>query len=199
MSSWKRVRLVVALCMSTVVAGAPLVRAEEAMAGSNVKSEVLFWINDAETKLEELADATPQAKYDWRPGEGVRSTGEVFLHVAAANYGIPSFWGVKPPDGFTYDGYETSMTKKADIQKALKDSFTHIKGALESATAEDLDKTVKLFGNETTVRSAYLLMLSHAHEHLGQSIAYARVNGIVPPWTARQQAEAAAKEKAEEK
>jgi len=120
--------------------------------------------------------------------KGVRSQGEVFLHVAAANFGIPSYMGVTAPEGFKMDGYEKSMTKKADIQKALKDSFAHMENALASTSDADMDKQVTLFGQTMTERGAYMLLLSHVHEHLGQSIAYARSNGIVPPWTAKEQA-----------
>lgn len=184
--SWIRpIRWTVALLVLAGLWVAPAVRAEEKAAAS-VKDEMLFWISDAESKLNELAEATPEDKYGWRPAEGVRSTGEVFLHVAAANFGMPSFWGVTPPEGFKFEGYEASMTKKADIQNALKTSFAHMKKSLESADDATFAKQVKLFGMESSVRGVYMLMLSHAHEHLGQSIAYARSNGIAPPWTARQ-------------
>ena len=164
---------------------------------SGYKGDMLNWIKDADSKLNDLADATPEAKYAYRPSKTVRTQGEVFLHVAAANYGIPSFMGVTPPEGFKFEGYEKSMTKKADIQKALKDSFTHMENALANTSEADMDKEVTLFGNKMTERSAYMLLLSHVHEHLGQSIAYARGNGIVPPWTAKQQA--AMKEEMEKK
>src|SRR5262245_34932473 len=70
-----------------------------------VRGEILTWIRDARGKLEELAAVTPEDKYSYRPGKGVRSTGEVFMHVAAANYGIPGFWGVKAPEGFNFETY----------------------------------------------------------------------------------------------
>ena len=170
-------------------------------APSGVKGEMLGWIKDAEDKLTQLADATPEAKYAWRPGKDVRSTGEVFMHVAAANFGLPSFWGVAPPEGFKFDTYEKSLTKKADIQKALKDSFAHMETAFSAMSDADLEKPAEFFGTKTTVRGGYMLILSHVHEHLGQSIAYARMNGIVPPWTAKQQAaiDAATKAKAQAK
>ena len=154
---------------------------------SGAKGEVLMWIKDAETKLVELAEATPEAKYSYRPAKGVRTAGEVFMHVAGANFGIPSFAGVKPPEGFDFATFEKSKTKKADIIPTLKASFTHMENAWMQMTDEDMEKPA----------GAYLLLLSHCHEHLGQSIAYARGNGIVPPWTARQEAAAAAKKTAE--
>lgn len=151
------------------------------------RADMLTWINQAQSELEQLAAAMPEDKYSWRPGKGVRSVGEVYLHVAQANYGLPGFIGVTPPAGFKFDGYDTSMQKKADIQKALHDSFEHVKTAFTAASEADLDKPADLFGTKSTGRGVYMLLLSHAHEHLGQSIAYARMNGVVPPWTAKQQ------------
>lgn len=152
-------------------------------APSSVKDEMLFWITDAEKKLGALAEATPADKYGWRPADGVRSAGEVFMHVAAANYGLPTFWGVAAPEGYDFATYEKSLTAKADIQKALSDSFAHMKKSFAAADDAALAKQIDLFGLKSSVRGAYMLLLSHAHEHLGQAIAYARSNGIVPPWS----------------
>jgi len=156
--------------------------------GSGVKGEILMWIQDAEGKLIQLAEAMPEGKYDWSPDKGVRTVGEVFLHVSAANYGLPGFIGIAPPAGFDFQTFEKSLTKKTDIVKSLKDSFAHMEGALKTMTDADLDKPAEFFGMKTTARGAYLLLLSHAHEHLGQAIAYARSNKVTPPWTAKQQA-----------
>lgn len=176
--------LVAAATVILPLARSNAVAADPAMSG--FKTDLTTWMDDAESKLLQLADATPAETYAWRPAEGVRSQGEVFLHVAAANFGIPNFWGVKPPEGFQFDGYEQSMTSKADIQAALKASFAHARKSLQELPEADLDKKVTVFGNEVTVRWGYMLLLSHQHEHLGQSIAYARSNEIVPPWTAAQ-------------
>ena len=196
--------LVVSVALCLFVLGAALVTVRTAQAhdehghgaaSGGVKSEVLTWLKDAESKLIELAEATPEGKYSWRPGKGVRSTGEVFMHVATANYGLPGFVGVKAPDGFDFATFEKSKTKKAEIVSTLKASFEHMENAWNNMSEADLDKPAEFFGMKTTTRGAYLLLLSHCHEHLGQSIAYARSNGVVPPWTARQEA-AMAKEKA---
>lgn len=158
---------------------------------TGVKAEMLMWISDAESKLNDLAEAMPENKYGWSPDKGVRTPAQVFMHVAGANYGVPSFWGVAPPAGYDFRTYESSLTKKAEIQSALRESFAHLKAALSGASDEDFEKPVDLFGMKTTVRGAYLMLLSHSHEHLGQSIAYARMNKVTPPWTAKQQAEIA--------
>ncbi len=193
MTASRMFRSLALMCVLTVPLAATAARADEAAMPAGVKGEMLMWIQDAEKKLIELSDAMPEAKYSWRPGKGVRSVGEVFMHVAAANYGIPTFIGVAPPEGFEFASYEKSLTKRADITKALKDSFAHMKQSLMNASDADLEKPAEFFGLKTTARGAYLLLLSHAHEHLGQSIAYARSNNVTPPWTAREQA-AAAKE-----
>ena len=178
------------LLLATAAAPARAHEATEMAATTGVRAEMLMWINDAQDKLIQLAEITPEAKYAWRPNKDVRSVGEVFMHVATANFGAPSFWGKMPPAGFNFDTYEKSLTKKADIIKAMKDSFAHMEAGFAAVPDSDLDKPVELFGGlvKTSVRGGYMLLLSHAHEHLGQSIAYARSNGIAPPWTAKQQA-----------
>lgn len=160
---------------------------DTAMPGG-AKGDVLMWMKDAESKLGQLAEATPEAKYAWRPAKGVRSVGEVYMHVATANYGIPSFMGVAPPQGFDFGTFEKSQTKKAEIQQTLKDSFTHVEKAWMDTPESDLDTQIEFMGNKMSKRAAFMLVLSHMHEHLGQSIAYARMNGIVPPWSAAQDA-----------
>jgi len=150
------------------------------------RGDMLAWMSDAQDKLEQLAAAMPEGKYSWRPAKGVRSVGEVYLHVAQANFGLPGLMGVTAPAGFQLAGYDTSMKKKADVQKALHDSFEHMKSAFTAASEADLDKEVDLTGNKMTERHVYMLLLTHAHEHLGQSIAYARMNGVTPPWTEKQ-------------
>ena len=180
------------LGMVALVAGAlvlPAISLADDAMPAGAKGDMMKWYKDAEDKLTQLAEAVPEAKYSWRPGKGVRSVGEVYMHVAAANFGIPSFMGAAPPTGFDFATYEKSLTKKADIQKALKDSFAHMEQAFMAVSDADMDKPVSIMGMEMSQRSAYLLILSHVHEHLGQSIAYARSNGVVPPWSAKQAAE----------
>ena len=152
-------------------------------ASADTKSEMLMWIADAESKLNQLAEAMPANKYAWRPGKSVRSVGEVYMHVATANFGIPTMWGAKAPEGFDHRTYEKSLTTKADVQKALKESFVSVKATIEAMSEADMEKQVNLFGIQTTARGACMLIMSHAHEHLGQSIAYARTNKVTPPWS----------------
>jgi uncharacterized damage-inducible protein DinB len=175
----------------SLLAGAPLVAQETkpgaaapaAKAPGSGKTEILWQIRDAEKKLVQLAEATPAEKFAWRPSEGVRTAGEVFMHVAGANYFFPTFWGGKIPDGLDPRGFEKQGNDKAKVVETLKASFAHVTQSIEALPDADLDKQIKLFGNDSTVRMAVLIVATHGHEHLGQSIAYARSNGIVPPWS----------------
>ena len=128
------------------------------------------------------AEATPADKFTWRPAPGVRSTGEVFMHVVNANYHLPTFWGAKASSAATGD-FEKQAGDKAKTVAALKDSFEYAQSAMAAVPDSDLGRAIKIFGRDATVGDAMLGLAAHAHEHLGQSIAYARVNGIVPPWS----------------
>ncbi len=184
-----RLTLAPIVLAATLVSGrAALAHAEAPAGASGIKGEILMWIDDAQDKLLQLAEAMPESAYAWSPDKGVRTVGEIFLHVSAANFGVPSFVGVPAPAGFNFGTYEASMTKKADIIKSLKDSFAHMEGALKAMSDEDMNKPAEFFGMKTTRRGAFLLLLSHAHEHLGQEIAYARANKVTPPWTLKEQA-----------
>jgi uncharacterized damage-inducible protein DinB len=156
-----------------------------------LRGEMLMNMNGVETKILDLVKAMPQDKFTWRPEEGVRSVSEVFLHIAGANYLFPSFaGGSKMPEGMDPKTWEQSTTDKAKIAEIVKTSFASFRENLTKLSDADLDKTAKIFGMEMTYRGIYLLALTHMHEHLGQSIAYARTNHIVPPWTAEQEAKA---------
>jgi uncharacterized damage-inducible protein DinB len=169
-----------AMAAAPAKAGTPAMAPGDAEA---VRTEILDSIGQAEEKLVALAEATPQEKLDWRPNDQVRSTAQVFLHVAAGNYFLPTFWGAQPPAGIDLRGLEDSTKDKAQVIAALKASYDHLRSVIKAVPAADMDRKVKAFGKEATVRSVFLALASHSHEHLGQSIAYARMNGIVPPWS----------------
>lgn len=147
------------------------------------RSEVLAEVMIQEDKFTRLAEAIPADKYAWRPSADVRSFAEVFLHVSAANYNLYKLVGTPPPSGFSVQGFEKSSTDKAKVVATLKDSFAHAKTAIKAMPDADLDKSLDWFGGKNTQRGILLFIVRHAAEHLGQSIAYARFAGIVPPWT----------------
>src|SRR5947199_9758766 len=161
--------------------------AAPAMVGG-VRGSLLFQIDQAQDKLLQLANAIPAEKYGWKPGEGVRSVGEVFNHVAAANYFFPTIWKstVAMPAGLDPRTFEKEMGgDKAKTIDTLTKSFQHVRAAISAASEADLNTKVNIFGHDATVRDAMLIVVTHAHEHLGQAIAYARSNGVVPPWSAK--------------
>lgn len=155
-------------------------------AAYNVRQGAVAELKEAQSELVSLAQAMPPEKYTWRPGEGVRSVAEVYLHVCAANFGLTALAGAPPKPGFHFQGYEKSTTDKAQIIDQLNQSFEFAENGIGNLSDADLLKPIK-FQGYPTVGDLVLHIVAHAHEHLGQSIAYARMNGVVPPWTAAQQ------------
>jgi len=115
-----------------------------------------------------------------------------------ANYLVPSYYGFKPPMAMEDLGkLDTQTMEPAKVRQMLKDSYAWASKAVTDTPDSDLEASVEFFGMKMSKRAGLLLLTSHSHEHLGQLIAYARTNNIVPPWTAREQA--AQKKKADEK
>ena len=170
-------------------AGADEMAAEDASAnaGPTLQSEWLADLDQLREKYVGLADATPESAYGWRPGEGVRSVSEVYMHVTAGNFGIiMGVLGDAPPEGTDpawYGQDAESITDKATVVEALGASFDYVAAVIEGTSDERLTEAVNLFGGDSTVRAALMLVVTHCHEHLGQSIAYARSNSVVPPWS----------------
>ena len=156
---------------------------------SGVRAEFLNELKTQEDKFTSLAQAIPADKYTWRPGEGVRSISEVFLHVAAANYNLPHVFGVEPPPDFKLQGYDKSTTDKAKVIQSMRGAFDHMHDAVLAMPDSSVEKQIDWFGGKNTYRGVMLFIIRHNAEHLGQSIAYARMNGIVPPWTEEQQSQ----------
>jgi uncharacterized damage-inducible protein DinB len=150
---------------------------------SGFRAEFLEEIAYYEQRYTRLAEAMPAEKYTWHPAEGVRSVGEVFTHITVANYGIARALGTAPPAGFDPKAITALSADKPKVLQALKDSFAHFRGAIIALNEADADKPQKMFNRSTTLRGSFIAITGHFGEHLGQSIAYARMNGVVPPWT----------------
>jgi len=133
------------------------------------------------SQLIALAEATPEEKFAWRPAKGVRSTSEVYMHIAIANFYLLSITGPKMPADLT-DEMETSVTKKSDVIAWLKRSLDAVKTVHLGVTPKDLERKVYIDDRDATVDGMYLRIIVHANEHMGQLIAYARMTGVVPPW-----------------
>lgn len=169
-----------------LIASAPAV----AQTPQGVIGELVKDITDVETKVIGLAKAMPEAAWAWRPSAPARSTGEVFLHIAADNYFLPAMVGIAAPaeTGITKE-YKTavafekkSMARDAVIAE-LQKSFAFLKKSMTETPDAKVEEAVDLFGRKSTRRGVWITTATHLHEHLGQLIAYARANNIVPPWS----------------
>jgi uncharacterized damage-inducible protein DinB len=169
--------------------------AAAASAVTGARGEFLAEIVYYEQRYTRLAEAVPAEKYSWRPAEGVRSIGEVYAHIATANYGIARALGTPLPAGMDLKTINAAAGDKTKTIQTLKDSFAQFRAAILAIKDSDLNNAQKMFGQDTTVRGAFFLVTGHFGEHLGQSIAYARQNNIVPPWTEERMKQEAAKPK----
>jgi uncharacterized damage-inducible protein DinB len=149
-------------------------------APTGVRAELLAQLDDAAGKIQQLAEAIPQEKLVWRPGTGVRSVGEVLMHVTGANYYIPTFAGIKAPADAPQS---EAVADRAQAIQQVRRSFDHVRNVIRNMSDADLDKPTAMFGQQTTYRNVLFTTVTHAHEHLGQLIAYARSNGVTPPWS----------------
>lgn len=172
------------ICVSSIRGTAQVNPYKEGTPGvSGYRSEVMAEVMVQEDKLTRLAEAIPADKFTWRPTDDTRSFAEVMLHISAANYNLYKLVGTQPPAGIDLKGLEKSTTDKAKVIATMKDSFTHAKQAIKATPDSDLEKSVDWFGGKNTERGILLFIVRHAAEHLGQSITYARMIGVVPPWT----------------
>ena len=131
-----------------------------------------------------LSEATPAEKFTWRPAEGVRSVSEVYMHIALTNFELLSATGSKMPAAdITSDDMEKTVTAKADVIAWLKRSIEAVKTARAALKPADLRRKVRVDNHDATIDNVYLRIIIHANEHMGQLVAYARMNGIVPPWS----------------
>jgi uncharacterized damage-inducible protein DinB len=118
-------------------------------------------------------------KYDWKPGQGVRSVGDVFNWIVEENGLLAGVLSGTPNTG----AKPAPITDPEKLQEALKTSYINPEKAITGLSDNDQQATAKLFGRDMTKQAALMLILEDQHEHLGQSIAYARANGVVPPWS----------------
>jgi uncharacterized damage-inducible protein DinB len=139
------------------------------------------WLHTSQ-QLIALAEATPAGKFSWRPAPGVRSTSEVYMHIAITNFYLLQVTGPKVPTDLDMK-MEKTVTSKPEVIAWLKKSLEAVKTAHLKETPEDLKRAVKIHDRDATVDGMYLRIIVHANEHMGQLIAYARMTGVVPPWS----------------
>jgi hypothetical protein len=153
-----------------------------------VRKQFMADLDTLESKFLRLAEAFPADKYSWRPAPGVRSVGEAFMHVASEfyvyapmAYGAPRSPVIQQGQG-NFEKFET-MSTKADVMKHLREGFDYTKAQVMGMTDAQITGKQKLFGGDRTIIETSFIMTADLHEHLGQLIAYARVNGVKPPWS----------------
>ena len=167
---------------------APAAAVAPAAPTSGFRADFLADWDDMAQKAVSLAEAVPAEKYTWRPA-GARSVSEIFMHIASGNFGFMRMLGVQPPAGIDPRTLEKTVTEKTKAVEVLKQSFEHVRQVVLKTSDADLDKSATLFGQPSTIRNVLYIVGTHQHEHFGLSIAYARMNGVVPPWTAARQAQ----------
>ena len=159
--------------LAVVLAATPVIAQQPDTQGALVKD--VSTLSDKFTALARVM----AGKYDSRPSQGVRSVGDVFNLIVAENNMLA---GTLSGSGGSM-GKAPAITEPAAMQEALKASYEKVRQALSALTASDLNASVSLFGQKTTKQGAALMIILDQHEHLGQSIAYARANNVVPPWS----------------
>lgn len=174
------------------------VSADHSAPSYDMKGQSLVDLDAVQKKFVELANAIPADKFTWRPSADSRSFAEVLLHVAGERYGILGLMGATAPEGFDRKTFEKSTTDKAQIVAELNKSWEFTQKTINGMSNADFAKLLPKLGPQANAGDVVYILVADAHEHLGQVVAYARENGIVPPWTIRAQKQAAEK-KAEQK
>ncbi len=171
----------VALC-----AAAPLAAQEEAMEAADTSPVVEMiradWDGVSE-KLTSLAEAIPEDAYGWAPAEEVRSVGEVVIHVAGPNFGLSQALLGAEAEGANPLRELGESPSKEEILAAFGASVERVDGLMAGLTEADLEKSYEAFGRQMSGYRVVNILTTHSHEHLGQLIAYARANGVAPPWS----------------
>ncbi len=158
----------------------------------DMKAQALLDLQAVNKKCVDLAEALPGDKLTWRPSADTRSFAEVFLHVAGERYGILGLMGANPPAGLKPRELEKSTTDKARIVDDLNQSWDFANKTITGMSNADFAKLLPKLGPQANEGDVVYLLVADAHEHLGQLVAYARQNGIVPPWTVQAQQKKAA-------
>ena len=164
----------------------------------DMKGQALVDLQVVQKKMVALANAIPADKMTWRPSPDSRSFAEVFLHVAGERYQILGMGGAVPPASFDGKTYEKSTTDPAQIVAQLNQTWEFAQKTIDGMSNADFATLLPKLGPQANAGDVVYILVADAHEHLGQLVAYARENGIIPPWTAAAMKKAAEK-KAEEK
>ncbi len=167
------------------VEAASVAHAETAgsMVDASFRDEFLSHFQRSSYKISELARVMPAEKFEWAPAEGIMQVAEVYMHLARYNFMYLDLnLGIAPPDGFDYRNIE-SIRDKDQVQKIFAMSVEHVNEQVGAMTAEQLNATTELYGRTVDGWAVLFQLISHMNEHVGQSVAYARMNDVSPPWS----------------
>ncbi len=166
--------------LALVALGSPLTAQ---MAETAVRDEILDQFERSSQKIAALAEAMPADLYAWAPGEGVMSVARVYAHIARYNFMyLSENLGIDAPPGMDWQSLE-EWTDKGAIRHALEVSVGHVRRSVAGMTPADLTRETTLYGRRVQSWAVLVQLVSHMNEHVGQSVAYARMNGVVPPWS----------------
>jgi uncharacterized damage-inducible protein DinB len=155
---------------------------EPAAQGSVVRDEVRKdWVSTRDLMMK-IANEMPEEKFSFRSTSPQRNYGEQILHVATVNVNFLGLLGGKAKA----PAIDAKATSKADILKAMADSFDYGEALIDEQTPESMLQTVpaRFMGPSTRSRVLYFLM-NHAQDIYGQMVVYLRLNGGVPPASQR--------------
>ncbi|MDZ7718259.1 MAG: DinB family protein [Balneolaceae bacterium] len=162
-----------------VALSAQMIQAQES---NNFKSQFNQHFNYASRVLS-LAEEMPADLYSWRPDEGVFSVEEVYTHIARYNfYYLEESLGIPAPEDLDVENME-SITGKEDVLEILERSIEHVKEHIGAMPESKLLEETEMYGRTVNGQAVLMQLITHKSEHVGQSISYARMNGIVPPWS----------------
>ncbi|MGM0577370.1 MAG: DinB family protein [Myxococcota bacterium] len=156
---------------------------EEPSIEAGARAAWLHRLGALEEKMLGLVRAMPPETLDWRPAEGVRSAAEALGHVAYTQYKLAEMAGTPLPDGVDLEAVAHPEPDAEAVARILEASFAHLRDAMRAVPVDGLDRPAQFWGRPSTVRRVLLKSVTHTAEHLGQMVAYGRMNGVVPPWS----------------
>ena len=190
------IKLLISMLLFFAFVGAGAAVAEQTDSTSpsyDLKAQALLDLENVQKKFVDLANAVPAGKFGWKPSADTRSFAEVLMHVAGERFQILGLMGAKAPDEFDVKTFEKSKTEKAEIIAELDKTWEFTKQTVGGMSNADFAKPLPKLGPQANAGDVVYILVADAHEHLGQAITYARVNGVVPPWTVQAQKKAAEK------
>ena len=184
--AWSFIAVIMITCTISTRAQTPTVVArvpDTTSPSYDLKAQSLVDLGVVQKKFVDLAMAVPADKLTWRPSADSRSFAEVFLHVSGERYGILGLMGAYPPAKIDAKTYEKSTTDRDRIIGELNRSWEFTQKTIDKMSNAEFAKLLPKLGPTANAGDVVYILVADAHEHLGQCVAYARENGIVPPWT----------------